>query len=63
MKAADEHLRAAVAKRIKVYGKQHWLVATSLNNLGTLLHRREKWNEAEMVIRQVSTARSQTTNA
>eukprot|EP00951_Prasinocladus_malaysianus_P024341 scaffold209901_cov25-Prasinocladus_malaysianus.AAC.3 len=52
LKAADSHLRAAISMRVEAFGKDHWLVATALNNLGALLHRREKWAEAEQVIRQ-----------
>jgi Flp pilus assembly protein TadD len=53
LKEADKLLRQALALRVAAYGKDHWLVATSLNNLGTLLSRRERWEEAEKVIRQV----------
>lgn len=53
LKEADKLLRSALSLRAKSYGKDHWLVATALNNLGTLLTRRERWEEAEKAIRQV----------
>jgi tetratricopeptide (TPR) repeat protein len=54
---AEQHLRAALAERQALLGREHPQVATSLNNLGELLTDRNQFAEAEGLFREALTIR------